>query len=173
VGDEAAVRIGQGWDIHRLVEGRPLRLGGVEVPYERGLLGHSDGDVILHALTDALLGALAAGDIGQHFPDTDPKLRGIDSAVMLGEVVALVAQRGYRIGNVDVTVLAEHPKLAPHMAAIQQRVAVLLGVTREQVGIKAKTMEGLGAIGTGDAIAAMAVAALAVRPRPRRRHSDR
>src|SRR5262247_4435475 len=106
-----AVRVGQGWDIHRLVAGRPLRLGGVEVPCERGLLGHSDGDVVLHAVTDALLGALAAGDIGQRFPDTDPKLRGIDSAVLLAEVVQLAARRGYRIGNVDVTILAERPKL--------------------------------------------------------------
>jgi 2-C-methyl-D-erythritol 2,4-cyclodiphosphate synthase len=140
-------------------------LGGIAVPYERGLLGHSDGDVVLHAVTDALLGALALGDIGQHFPDTDPRLRGVDSAVLLSEVVQLAAARGYRIGNVDVTILAEQPKIAPHVAAMQQRVAALLGVNVEQVGIKAKTMEGLGAIGAGDAIGALAVAVVA----PRRR----
>jgi 2-C-methyl-D-erythritol 2,4-cyclodiphosphate synthase len=160
------VRVGQGWDIHRLVAGRRLRLGGIEVPYERGLLGHSDGDVVLHAVVDALLGAMAAGDIGQRFPDTDPRYRGIDSAIMLGEVVRLCAAGGWRIGNVDVTILAERPKLAPHAVAMQRRVAEILGVAVEQVGIKAKTMEGLGAIGAGDAIAALAVAL--VEPRPAR-----
>jgi len=152
------MRVGQGWDIHRLVAGRPLRLGGVDLPGERGLLGHSDGDVVLHAVTDALLGAIAAGDIGQHFPDTDPRYRGIDSGVLLGEVVALASARGYRIGNVDVTILAEQPKLAPHMPAMQRRLAALLGVAVDDVGLKAKTMEGLGAIGAGDAIGALAVA---------------
>ena len=155
------MRVGQGWDVHRLVAGRPLRLSGVEIPSPRGLLGHSDGDVVLHAVTDALLGAAAAGDIGQRFPDHDPRYRGIDSAVLLREVVELVATRGYRIGNVDVTVLAEQPKLAPHMPAMQRRLAELLGVTAEHVGMKAKTMEGLGAIGAGEAIAALAVAMLA------------
>jgi 2-C-methyl-D-erythritol 2,4-cyclodiphosphate synthase len=163
------VRVGQGWDIHRLVAGRRLRLGGVEVPSERGLLGHSDGDVVLHAVTDALLGAMAAGDIGQHFPDTDPRYRGIDSAVLLAEVVALAAARGYRIGNVDVTILAERPPLAPHMPAMQRRLAELLGVGAEQVGIKAKTMEGLGAVGAGEAIAALAVATVTARRRRRQK----
>lgn len=155
------MRVGQGWDVHRLIAGRPLRLSGVEVPNPRGLLGHSDGDVVLHAVTDALLGAVAAGDIGQRFPDTDPRYRGIDSAVLLREVVELVGARGYRVGNVDVTILAEQPKLAPHVPAMQRRLAALLGVTAEQVGIKAKTMEGLGAIGAGEAIAALAVATVA------------
>jgi 2-C-methyl-D-erythritol 2,4-cyclodiphosphate synthase len=163
------VRVGQGWDIHRLVAGRRLRLGGVEVPGEHGLLGQSDGDVVLHAVTDALLGAMAAGDIGQHFPDTDPRYRGIDSAVLLAEVVALAAARGYRIGNVDVTILAERPPLAPHMPAMQRRLAELLGVGAEQVGIKAKTMEGLGAVGAGEAIAALAVATVTARRRRRQK----
>lgn len=167
------MRVGQGWDIHRLVAGRALRLGGITVPYERGLLGHSDGDVVLHAVTDALLGALALGDIGQHFPDTDPQLRGADSGVLLSRVVELVAARGYRIGNVDVTILAEQPKMAPHVAAMRQRVAALLRVDVEQVGIKAKTMEGLGDIGAGDAIGAMAVAMVATIPRPHRRREVR
>jgi len=161
------VRVGQGWDIHRLVAGRPLRLGGIEVPFERGLLGHSDGDVVLHALTDALLGALAAGDIGQHFPDTDARYRGADSAVLLGEIAKMAAQRGYRIGNVDVTILAERPKLAAHMAAMRERMAAVLGIDEGQVGIKAKTMEGLGTIGAGDAIAALAV--VVIEPSRRRR----
>ena len=163
------MRIGQGWDIHRLVPGRPLRLSGIEIPYERGLLGHSDGDVVLHAVTDALLGALAAGDIGQHFPDTDPRWRGADSALMLGEIVRLAAKRRQRIGNVDVTVLAEKPKLAPHMPAMQARLAALLGLKTDAVGIKAKTMEGLGAVGAGDAIGAMAVLTLIPGPRRRRK----
>ena len=166
------MRVGQGWDVHRLVVGRPLRLSGVEIPSERGLLGHSDGDVVLHAVTDALLGAVAAGDIGQRFPDSDPRYRGIDSAVLLSEVVEVVTARGYRIGNVDVTVLAEQPKLAPHVPKMKRRLAELLGVAPEQVGIKAKTMEGLGAIGAGEAIAALAVATVEVArravARPRR-----
>ncbi len=154
------MRIGQGWDIHRLVPGRPLRLGGVELPYERGLLGHSDGDVVLHAIGDALLGAMAAGDLGQHFPDTDERYRGIDSAVLLGEIVQRAARSGWQVGNVDVTVLAEQPRLAPHAAAIRQRIAELLAIEADCVGVKAKTMEGLGVIGAGDAIAALAVAVL-------------
>ncbi|MDX2167442.1 MAG: 2-C-methyl-D-erythritol 2,4-cyclodiphosphate synthase [Deltaproteobacteria bacterium] len=158
-------RIGQGWDIHRLVEGRPLRLAGVTVPFARGLLGHSDGDVVLHAVTDALLGALALGDIGQHFPDTDPTFRGADSGVLLGRIVALVAAQGARIGNVDVSVLAEQPKLAPHMPAMRARLAELLQLDETRVGLKAKTMEGLGAIGAGEAIAALAVALLEEAPR--------
>lgn len=154
------MRVGQGWDIHRLVAGRPLRLGGIEVPFERGLLGHSDGDVVLHAVADALLGALAAGDIGQHFPDTDARYRDADSAVLLADVVGLVAQRGYRIGNVDVTILAEQPQLAAHMPAMRERMAGVLGIDEGQVGIKAKTMERVGTIGAGDAIAALAVVAI-------------
>jgi len=161
------VRVGQGWDIHRLVTGRPLRLGGIEVPFERGLLGHSDGDVVLHAVTDALLGAMAAGDIGQHFPDTDPRYRDADSGVLLAKIAALAVQRGYRIGNVDVTILAERPKLAAHMPAMRERIAAVLGIDAGQVGVKAKTMEGLGTIGVGDAIAALAVVAIEVSRRRR------
>jgi 2-C-methyl-D-erythritol 2,4-cyclodiphosphate synthase len=157
------VRIGQGWDIHRLVDGRPLRLSGVEIPFERGLLGHSDGDVVLHAVIDALLGALAAGDIGQHFPDSDERWRGADSGAMLADVVRLAGTRGYAIGNVDVTVLAEQPKLAAHAPAMQQRLAALLRAGVDQVGIKAKTMEGLGVIGAGEAIGAMAVVTIVAR----------
>jgi 2-C-methyl-D-erythritol 2,4-cyclodiphosphate synthase len=166
LGNLGPVRVGQGWDIHRLVSGRPLRLGGIEVPNDRGLLGHSDGDVVLHAVTDALLGAMADGDIGQHFPDTDERYRGIDSGVLLSEVGRRAARRGYRIGNVDVTILAERPKLAPHLPVMQRRVAELLGVAPAQIGIKAKTAEGIGAIGAGDAIAALAVIAVTARPRP-------
>jgi 2-C-methyl-D-erythritol 2,4-cyclodiphosphate synthase len=173
------VRIGLGWDIHRLVAGRRLVLGGINVPHASGLLGHSDGDVVLHAVTDALLGALAAGDIGQHFPDTDERYRGADSAVLLGEVVALARRRRQRIGNVDVTILAERPKLAPYMTAMRERLAELLDVGPEQVGVKAKTMEGLGAIGAGEAIAAQAVvliepaAATRARRSPTRRRAGR
>jgi 2-C-methyl-D-erythritol 2,4-cyclodiphosphate synthase len=163
------IRVGQGWDVHRLVEGRPLLLAGVAVPYERGLLGHSDGDVVLHAVTDALLGALALGDIGQHFPDTDPRYRGADSGALLAHVVSLVAARGARIGNVDVTVLAERPKLAAHMPAMRARLAALLQIDPTCVGLKAKTMEGLGAIGAGEAIAAQAVALIEAAPAPRHR----
>ncbi len=163
-----APRVGQGWDIHRLVEGRRLVLGGIEIPFERGLLGHSDGDVVLHAVTDALLGALAAGDIGQHFPDTDPRFHGVDSAVLLAEVVALTGTHGGRVGNVDVTILAERPKLAPFMAPMRARLAALLQVDQSCVGVKAKTMEGLGAIGAGDAIAVLAVALVEPAPSPRR-----
>ena len=167
------VRIGQGWDIHRLVPGRPLRLGGIELPYERGLLGHSDGDVVLHAIGDALLGAMAAGDIGQHFPDTDERYRGIDSAVLLGEIVQRAARSGWQIGNVDVTVLAEQPRLAPHAAAIRGRLAELLGVSADCVSLKAKTMERIGVIGAGEAIAALAVLTVETRrsrpPRGKRR----
>jgi 2-C-methyl-D-erythritol 2,4-cyclodiphosphate synthase len=160
----APLRVGQGWDIHRLVPGRPLRLGGVTVPHPRGLLGHSDGDAVLHAVADALLGAVAAGDIGQHFPDTDPRWRDADSTVLLAEVVRLVAARGGRVVNVDVSILAEQPKLAPYLPAMRARLAALLGVAEACVGLKARTMEGLGAIGAGEAIAAQAVALVALAP---------
>lgn len=163
----SSLRVGQGWDIHRLVPGRPLRLGGVTVPSPRGLLGHSDGDAVLHAVADALLGAVAAGDIGQHFPDTDPRYRDADSASLLAVVLDLVAARGGRVVNVDVSILAEQPRLAPHLAAMRARLAALLGVDETRVGLKARTMEGLGAIGAGEAIAAQAVALVAVSPRPR------
>jgi 2-C-methyl-D-erythritol 2,4-cyclodiphosphate synthase len=152
------MRIGHGFDVHRLVAGRPLRLGGVTVPYERGLLGHSDGDVVLHALGDALLGAVAAGDIGRHFPDTDARFKDSDSAVLLQGVMQQVRARGYAVGNVDVTIHAERPRLALHGDAMRARIAELLLVEIDQVSVKAKTMEGLDAIGSGEAIAATVVA---------------
>jgi 2-C-methyl-D-erythritol 2,4-cyclodiphosphate synthase len=154
------LRVGQGWDIHRLVEGRPLRLGGVDVPFDRGLLGHSDGDVVMHALCDALLGAAAAGDIGTHFPDTDPSYRGADSAGLLARVVQLLAERGFAVGNVDVTVSAERPRLAPYVGPMRTRLAEILHTGVERVSVKAKTMEGLDAVGRGEAIAAAAVVSI-------------
>lgn len=151
------MRVGQGWDIHRLVTGRPLLLGGVTVPYERGLLGHSDGDVVLHAISDAVLGAIGAGDIGTHFPDSDPRYRGADSAILLEQVVSLARTRGYAIGNIDVTIIAEKPRLASHMPAMRDRVAALTTGDVERINLKAKTAEGLDAIGRGEAIAASAI----------------
>jgi 2-C-methyl-D-erythritol 2,4-cyclodiphosphate synthase len=157
-------RVGQGWDVHRLTPGGPLRIGGIDIPWEKRLLGHSDGDVVLHAVTDALLGAIAAGDIGAHFPDTDPQYRGADSATFLARAVDLVRDAKGTIGNVDVTVLAERPKLAAHLGAMRQRLADLVGVAEGQVSVKAKTVEGIGVIGQGDAIAAMAVVSLMTEP---------
>ena len=158
------MRIGQGWDIHRLVPDRALRLGGVDVPFERGLLGHSDGDVVLHAITDAVLGAVGAGDIGSHFPDTDPQYRGADSAVLLERVIELVRARGYTVVNIDVTIIAEQPRLARHMPAMRERVAALTTRDAARVNLKAKTGEGLDAVGRGEAIAAMAVVLLEAAP---------
>jgi 2-C-methyl-D-erythritol 2,4-cyclodiphosphate synthase len=143
--------------VHRLTSGGPLRIGGIDIPWERRLVGHSDADVVLHAITDALLGAIAAGDIGAHFPDSDPQHRGADSARFLAHAVRLVQDARGTVGNVDVTVLAERPKLAPHLGAMRQRLADLVGVAVPQVSVKAKTVEGLGVIGQGDAIVAMAV----------------
>ncbi|HOC19547.1 MAG TPA: 2-C-methyl-D-erythritol 2,4-cyclodiphosphate synthase, partial [Vicinamibacterales bacterium] len=157
---EPALRVGMGYDLHRLVEGRRLVLGGVVVPFERGLAGHSDADVVCHALTDALLGAAAAGDIGQHFPDTDPKWAGADSLALLREVTALVAALGYRPVNADLTVIAERPKLGPHREAIAASLAAALGVPAGAVSVKAKTNEGVDATGREEAIAAHAVVLL-------------
>jgi 2-C-methyl-D-erythritol 2,4-cyclodiphosphate synthase len=140
-----------------------LRLGGISVPFDRGLLGHSDGDVVLHALCDALLGAMAAGDIGTHYPESDERYRDADSAVFVRRVAALLGERGAEIENVDVTILAERPKLAPYADAMRRRVAALLGTEVERISIKAKTMEGLGVIGAGEAIAALAVALVCFR----------
>ena len=140
--------------------GGPLRLGGIDIPFDRHLLGHSDGDVVLHAVADALLGAIAAGDLGTHFPDTDERYRGADSAHLLGRVVDMLREAGGAVCNVDVTILAERPKLAPHVSGIRTRVAAILGVAVTRIAVKAKTMEGLGAIGSGEAIAALAVAAV-------------
>lgn len=151
----AAVRIGHGYDVHRLVEGRRLILGGVEVPFDKGLLGHSDADVLTHAVMDALLGACALGDIGHLFPDSDPAYAGADSLRLLDEVVSRLRQRGYRVGNVDATVLAQAPKLAPYLEQMRRNLARRLQVPMDAVSVKATTEEGLGFTGTGDGIAAM------------------
>jgi len=154
------IRVGEGWDVHQLVAGRKLILGGIEVPHTTGLLGHSDADVLLHAITDALLGAAGLGDIGRHFPDTDAQFRGADSAVLLAEAARRVRAAGWDIGNVDSTVVAQAPKLAPHIAAMCARIAQTLGVAVEQVNVKAKTAEKLGPVGEGRAMEARAVALL-------------
>lgn len=153
-------RIGEGWDIHALVEGRKLILGGVEVPFHLGLLGHSDADVLLHAITDALLGAAALGDIGTHFPDTDVRFKGADSGVLLAEAARRVREKGFEIGNVDSTVIAQAPKLMPHMAAMCAGIAQALGVTVDQVNVKAKTAEKMGPVGLGQAMEARAIVLL-------------
>ena len=149
-------RIGEGWDVHALVPGRPLMIGGVRVPHTHGLLGHSDADVLLHAITDALLGAAGLGDIGRHFPDTDARFAGADSAVLLAEAAQRVRAAGWQIGNVDSTVIAQAPKLAPHIGAMVARIAQVLGVAPEQVNVKAKTAERLGPVGQGASIEARA-----------------
>lgn len=154
------IRVGEGWDIHALVEGRKLILGGVEVPFHLGLLGHSDADVLLHAITDALLGAAAMGDIGTHFPDTDAAFKGADSAVLLAEAARRVREKGYEIGNVDSTVIAQAPKLMPHMPAMRASIAKALGVDVDQVNVKAKTAEKMGPVGLGQAMEARAVVLL-------------
>jgi 2-C-methyl-D-erythritol 2,4-cyclodiphosphate synthase len=151
-------RIGIGNDIHRLVEGRKLILGGVEIPYERGLLGHSDGDSLTHAITDALLGAAALGDIGSHFSDRDPRWAGADSLVFLRHVRGLLQERGFEIANLDATILAERPKMAPYISEMKVRLAEAMKISESQINIKAKTNEGLDATGRGEAIAAQAVA---------------
>jgi 2-C-methyl-D-erythritol 2,4-cyclodiphosphate synthase len=154
------IRVGEGWDIHALVEGRKLILGGIEVPFHLGLLGHSDADVLLHAITDALLGAAAMGDIGTHFPDTDATFKGADSAVLLAEAARRVREKGYEIGNVDSTVIAQAPKLMPHMPAMRASIAKALGVDVDQVNVKAKTAEKMGPVGLGQAMEARAVVLL-------------
>lgn len=153
-------RVGQGYDLHRLVEGRPLILGGVKIDYEKGLLGHSDADALLHAITDALLGAAGLGDIGRHFPDTDPAYKGIDSKILLSEAVALVVKAGWVIANIDATVIAQAPKLAPHMDKIRQSVAQAIGIDLHRVNIKAKTKEGCDAVGQKEAIEVHAIVLL-------------
>lgn len=153
-----AFRIGEGWDVHALVEGRPLMLGGVHIPHTHGLLGHSDADVLLHALTDALLGAAALGDIGRHFSDTDAAYKNADSWVLLQKAVALVRNAGYQIGNVDCTVVAQAPKLAAYMPAMCQRIAQALDVEVSRVNVKAKTAEKIGPVGQGQSMEARAVA---------------
>jgi len=156
----ASTRIGIGYDIHRLIEGRKLILGGVEIPFEKGLLGHSDSDVLTHAICDALLGAVALGDIGSHFPDTDPRWTGASSLEFLARVVELVSERGYRVANIDAIVVAEQPKLMPFVQSIREKLASVLQLDVDQVSIKAKTNEGLESVGKGEAIAAQAVVLL-------------
>lgn len=151
-------RIGIGYDIHRLVEGRRLLLAGVEIPFEKGLLGHSDSDVLTHAVCDALLGAAAAGDIGTHFPDSDPRFAGAASLELLARVVELIKERGFKVANMDAVVLAERPRLAPHIQSMRERLAAVLQIEVELVSVKAKTNEGLDAVGRGEAMAAHAVA---------------
>ena len=151
------MRIGQGYDVHRLVEGRKLILAGVDIPYEKGLLGHSDADVLTHALMDALLGACALGDIGHLFPDSDPAYAGADSMKLLDGVVELLGEKGFRVGNADVTVIAQAPKLAPHIGRMRENLAQRLGVELQRVSVKATTEEGLGFTGREEGIAAMAV----------------
>ena len=153
-------RIGEGWDIHALVTGRPLVLGGVTIPHSHGLDGHSDADALLHAVTDAVLGAAALGDIGRHFPDTDPAFKGADSARLLAEAIARVRAAGWDLGNVDATIVAQAPKMAPHIPAMCQRMAEVLGVDVNQVNVKAKTAETMGPVGERRAIEARAVALL-------------
>lgn len=153
-----APRIGQGYDVHRLVEGRRLVLGGVEIPYEKGLLGHSDADVLLHALMDALLGAAALGDIGHLFPDSDPTYAGADSRALLREVVCRLETAGWTVGNVDVTLIAQRPRIAPYIPAMRRNIAQDLGIDLDRVNVKATTEEGLGFTGDGSGMAAHAVA---------------
>ncbi|PWB40838.1 MAG: 2-C-methyl-D-erythritol 2,4-cyclodiphosphate synthase [Rhodocyclales bacterium] len=152
------MRIGQGFDVHALVPGRKLIVGGVDIPFERGLLGHSDADVLLHAVTDALLGAAGLGDIGRHFPDSDARFKDADSRKLLRETARLIGHAGYRVVNVDATVIARAPRMAPHVAAMAANIAADLGIAPGDVNIKAKTTEGLGFTGRGEGIAAQAVA---------------
>jgi 2-C-methyl-D-erythritol 2,4-cyclodiphosphate synthase len=160
-----AVRIGTGFDAHRFVDGRPLMLGGIHIAHPRGLEGHSDGDCLLHAVCDAILGALAAGDMGGHFPSADPRWKGAASLRFLETVARLLGERGYALGNLDATVIAQAPALAPHLDAMRAQIAQALGAPVEAISVKAKTTDGLGAIGRGDGIAAQAVVVLQRRER--------
>lgn len=160
------IRIGEGWDIHALVPDRPLVLGGVTIPHTHGLLGHSDADALCHAITDALFGAAAMGDIGHHFPDTDERFRGADSLALLAEAARRVAQAGWQVANVDSTIVVQAPKMAPHILAMRQRIAGAIGVKLEQVSVKAKTAEKMDAVGRGEAIETRAVCLLYTQRRP-------
>jgi len=153
----APIRVGFGYDVHRLVPGRPLILGGVKIPFDLGLAGHSDADVLTHAIGDALLGAVAAGDLGRHFPDSDPKFKGISSLILLAQIVALVHDRGYTVSNVDATIVAQAPKLAPHITGMIKSLCPILQIQPNDLNIKATTTEGLGFTGQGQGIAAYAV----------------
>lgn len=150
------IRIGQGFDVHEFGEGRPLIIGGITIPYDRGLTGHSDADVLLHTITDAALGAIGEGDIGRHFPDTDVAFKDADSAVLLEKIWALVEDKGYKLGNIDCTIMAQKPKMAPHIETIRERVAQLLHADVTQVNVKATTTEKLGFVGREEGIASMA-----------------
>lgn len=154
------MRVGMGYDVHKLVEDRDLILGGVKIPYEKGLLGHSDADVLLHAISDALLGAAALGDIGKHFPDTDPKYKGADSLKLLEHVGELIEQKLYVISNIDATIIAQRPKMAPHILQMRENIARVLHLDVDQVNVKATTEEGLGFTGTGEGISSQAIACL-------------
>lgn len=151
------IRVGQGFDVHQLVEGRPLIIGGIEIDYEKGLLGHSDADVLLHTIADAALGAIGEGDIGKHFPDTDPEFKDADSAKLLEHVWEIVKMNGYSLGNIDCTIIAQQPKMAPHISRMRERIAQLLEGAVDQVNVKATTTEKLGFTGRGEGIAAQAV----------------
>lgn len=153
-------RIGQGFDVHQFAEGRPLIIGGIEIPYEKGLLGHSDADVLLHTIADACLGAIGEGDIGRHFPDTDPAFKDADSAVLLEQVMKMVKERGYSVVNADCTIIAQRPKMAPYIAQMKERIAGLLNVAEDRINIKATTTEKLGFTGREEGIASMAVVLL-------------
>lgn len=157
------IRIGEGWDTHQLVPGRKLVIGGIHIPFDKGLLGHSDADVLCHAITDALLGAAALGDIGTHFPDTDAAFKGADSILLLAEAMRRVREAGYALGNLDATVIAQAPRLAAHIPAMKQRVAAALVVDESQVNIKAKTYEHLGPVGQGQSMEARALVLLIVK----------
>lgn len=159
-----AMRIGEGWDVHALVTGRPLVLGGVTIPHSHGLAGHSDADALLHAMTDALLGAAALGDIGRHFPDTDAAFKGADSAVLLAEAARRVRAQGWQIVNLDSTIVAQAPKMAPHIPAMRERIAQVLGLEAACINVKAKTAEKLGPVGRGESIEARAVCLLIRHP---------
>ena len=154
------MRVGMGYDVHKLTEDRDLILGGVNIPWEKGLLGHSDADVLIHAIMDALLGAAALGDIGKHFPDTDPAYKGASSMELLKQVGALIEQKLYVIGNIDATIIAQRPKMAPHIEKMRENVAEALGIEKDQINIKATTEEGLGFTGSGEGISSQAIAAL-------------
>lgn len=154
------LRIGQGFDLHKLVEGRKLIIGGVEIEYSKGLLGHSDADVLIHSIIDALFGALALGDIGTHFPDNDPKYKNIDSTILLKEAIKLVKEKGYKINNIDNTILAQEPKMKPHIPLMQRKLAELMEIEENQISIKAKTMEEQDSIGERKAIATQSIVLL-------------
>ena len=154
------MRIGMGYDVHKLAEGRELILGGVNIPWEKGLLGHSDADVLIHAVMDALLGAAALGDIGKHFPDTDPAYKGISSILLLKNVAKLLEKNGFEVGNIDATIIAQKPKMAPHIPQMRKNMAEVLGISEDRLNIKATTEEGLGFTGSGEGISSQAICLL-------------